>query len=342
MDLEEGAVGLDHLAHRGPGRLVGRDRGADGDAAVLGDLRGDVADAADVDVAVLLGEAELGGEVLAHHVAVEQRHRAAAHLHQLGHQRVGDRRLARAGEAGEEDGEALVRRAAASTAAQLLDDGREGEPVGDLEPFLQAAAQLGAGDVEDGLALLDLVARLVLRLLLDVDHLLEVDHLDADLVLVLAEQLLGVVGAVEGLALAVLARAGVVAADDHVGAAVVAADDAVPDRLARAAHAHREVEERQRGGRGRVLVEHRLVAAHAGEVVDVAGLGHADDRVDQQVRLRLAGGAEGQLLVRAVQRVAGLEGDDPAPAELAEVGRGARSGCCGGRGSRSAPAAGCR
>jgi hypothetical protein len=42
--------------------------------------------------------------------------------------------------------------------------------------------------------------------------------------------------------------------------------------------------------------------------------------VDQQVGLRLLGGAEGQFLVRAVQRVAGLEGDDLAPAELAEIG----------------------
>ena len=111
-------------------------------------------------------------------------------------------------------------------AAQLLDHRREAEPVGDVQPLLQAAAQLGAGDVEDGLALGDLVARLVLRLLLDVDHLLEVDHLDADLGLVLAEQLLRRVGVVEVLAVAVLARAGMVAADDHVGAAVVAADDA--------------------------------------------------------------------------------------------------------------------
>ncbi len=55
-------------------------------------------------------------------------------------------------------------------------------------------------------------------------------------------------------------------------------------------------------------------------MVDVARLGHADDRVDQQVGLRFPGGAEGQFLVRAVQRVAGLEGDDLAPAELAEEG----------------------
>jgi hypothetical protein len=67
-----------------------------------------------------------------------------------------------------------------------------------------------------------------------------------------------------------------------------------------------------------ILVEHRLVAAHPGEVVDVARLGQADDRMDQQVGLGLLGGAEGQLLVRAVQRVAGLERDDLAPAELAE------------------------
>jgi hypothetical protein len=55
-------------------------------------------------------------------------------------------------------------------------------------------------------------------------------------------------------------------------------------------------------------------------VVHVARLGHADDRVDQQVRLGLARGAEGQFLVGAVQRVAGLEGDDLGPAQLAEEG----------------------
>jgi hypothetical protein len=164
-----------------------------------------------------------------------------------------------------------------------------------------------------------LVGREVLRLLLHVDHVLEIDHLDADLGLVLLEQLLRVVGAVEILPLAVLARPGMVAPDDHVRAAVVAADDAVPDRLARAAHAHGEVQKAHRGGGGGVLVEHRLVAAHAGEVIDIAGLGHADDRVDQQVRLHLARGAEGQFLMRPVQRVAGLEGHDLAPAELAEA-----------------------
>ena len=100
------------------------------------------------------------------------------------------------------------------------------------------------------------------------------------------QQLLGVVRAVERLAVAVVARAGVVAADDEVRAAVVLADDGVPDGLARAAHAHRERQQRERR---RLLrdsaLQQRLVAAHARVVVDVAGLGHADDGVDQQVRL---------------------------------------------------------
>jgi hypothetical protein len=161
---------------------------------------------------------------------------------------------------------------------------------------------------------------IVLRLLLHVDHLLEVDHLDADLGRVGLEQLLRVVGAVEVLSLAVLPRPRVVAAHDHVGAAVVAADDAVPDGLARARHPHGEVEEAHRRRGGRVVVEHGLVAAHAGEVVDVAGLRHADDGVDEEVRLRFLGRAEGQFLVRAVERVARLERHHPAPAELAEIG----------------------
>ena len=111
-----------------------------------------------------------------------------------------------------------------------------------------------------------------------------------------------------------------IAANDEMGAAVVFADQPVPDRLARAGHAHGKVQQGHRRGRGWVLIKHRLIAAHAGEVIHVAGFGHAHHRVDQQVRLRLTGGAEGQLLMRAVQRVAGLKRHNLAPAHLAEIG----------------------
>ena len=49
-------------------------------------------------------------------------------------------------------------------------------------------------------------------------------------------------------------------------------------------------------------------------MVDVAGLGHADDRMDQEPAADLPGRSLGELFVRAVQGIAGLERDDPAPA----------------------------
>ena len=55
-------------------------------------------------------------------------------------------------------------------------------------------------------------------------------------------------------------------------------------------------------------------------MVDIARLGHADDRMEEEVGLRLPRGAESQFLVGAVQRIARLEGDDLAPAHC---GRGA-------------------
>ena len=137
--------------------------------------------------------------------------------------------------------------------------------------------------------------------------------------LVLPHDLLRVVWAVERLAVRVVPGARVVAPDDEVRAAVVLANDRVPDGLARSAHPHGEVEERERRGLLGVLGEHGLVAAHARVVVDIAGLGQADDRMYQQVRLVLPGSTEGELLVGTMQGIARLERDDLAPAELAEL-----------------------
>ena len=145
------------------------------------------------------------------------------------------------------------------------------------------------------------------------EGVLEEERLDAELVDVeLVEDLLGVVGAV------VVADAGVVAADDEVGAAVVPARDRVEDRLARAGVAHLRREDVEDDAVVGVVVLHQdLVAAHPHVGGDVARLGLADQRVDQQpvgdLERRL-----GDVLVGAVDRVAGLEGDDPLPAALLE------------------------
>ena len=90
MHLNERAVGFDHLAHRAPGRGVGGDGRADGNAAVLGNFAGDIADALDVDVAVLFREPQFRRQMFADDIAVQQRHRASAHFHQLDHHRIGD------------------------------------------------------------------------------------------------------------------------------------------------------------------------------------------------------------------------------------------------------------
>src|SRR5664279_6284286 len=107
VNEDEAAIGLDERSDVLTGGLVRRDRGTDGDAPVLRDLRCDPADAPDVDVPVLLGEAQLTGEVLADEITVEHGDRAAAQLQQFDHQYVGDGGLARTGEPGEEDREAL-------------------------------------------------------------------------------------------------------------------------------------------------------------------------------------------------------------------------------------------
>ena len=59
--------------------------------------------------------------------------------------------------------------------------------------------------------------RLVLGAVLHIDHVLKVDHFDAHFLLMLTEQVLGIIGAIEIFTGAVLARAGVVAANDEVG-----------------------------------------------------------------------------------------------------------------------------
>ncbi len=314
MHQDKASQRLNHLAHRLTNGFVGSDGGADGDAAILRDLRSDVADAADIDVAMLLRKAEFRREMLADQVAVENGHGTAAGFEELGQQHVGDGRFAGARKSGEEDRHALLvpRRIAA---AQLLHDFGIREPGRDIAALVQTLPQFGAGNVEHARALRDLVVRNVFVLILEVDHHVERDHGHADVGFVLLEELLGVVRTVEGLAVGVVARSGMVAADDEMRAAVVLADDAVPDRLARSAHAHGKGKHGQLHRCLRILREQQLVATHAREVIHVARLGHANGRMKKQVRFDLLGRAESELLVGPMHGIAGLERNHATPAE---------------------------
>ena len=319
MDENEPTYRLDQCAHVFTREVIGCDWGADGDAAVFRNLGGDVADAADINVAVFLGEAELGGEMLPDEVAVEHRDRAAADFEKFGHEHIGDGGFAAPGKSTEENGEALLV-AGRETATQFHRHFREGEPARNVTAFVEAVAQLGPGEVEDAGVFRHFVRRKIFILIFEVDHHLEGHNRDADVGFVFLEKLLRFVGAIEWLAVGVVARAGVVATDDEMGAAVVFADERVPDGFARAAHTHGEGHKGELGGPGWIFSNEELVAADAGKVIDIAGPGHADDRMDEETGFDLLRGAEGEFDMRAVHWVASLEGDDAAPTLVRKFG----------------------
>ena len=105
---ERGPDVVGHRARRLARAVERGDGAADGQAAVPGDLGGDPADALDVRLAVLAGEREPSRQVAPDDVAVEQRHRAATGLDEAVAERLRQRRLAAAGQAGEEDDDALL------------------------------------------------------------------------------------------------------------------------------------------------------------------------------------------------------------------------------------------
>ena len=107
---------------------------------------------------------------------------------------------------------------------------------------------------------------------------------------------------------------------DHVGAAVVLADDGVPQGFARTGHAHGQRQQRQHGEVVREVPADGLVAVHARVVLQIARLGHAHGGVQQDVALDVLGGLQGDLALQAVHGLAGLEGHHAAPAHLLEQG----------------------
>ena len=54
-------------------------------------------------------------------------------------------------------------------------------------------------------------------------------------------------------------------------------------------------------------------------MVDIAGFGQPDDRVDEDVGPSLSGRADGKLAMGAMHRVAGLKGNNFAPREFMKV-----------------------
>src|SRR5204862_8202814 len=59
-----------------------------------------------------------------------------------------------------------------------------------------------------------------------------------------------------------------------------------------------------------ILICEHFVSAYPGEVIDVTGLGHADDRMQEQHTVHLLDCSFGQLFVRALERVSRLKRDN--------------------------------
>lgn len=301
-----------------PRVLVGGDGGGDDGGAGAGQLGGDKGNALNVGVAVLAGEAQLGGELVADGVTQQQGDGAATLLVQGDLQSTGDGVLAGVHVTGQEDGETL-RGTRGVGLAQDLDNLGVGEPLGDVGAGAQTAAQLGTGNVQSLDALGDLVDGAVLVGVGQVGDHLELDDLDTELILVLLNGVLGIVGAVEVDTLGVLTGTSVVTADNEVSGTVVLTDNSVPDSFTGTTHTHGQAEQTQNGHAVGVAGKESLVSADTGEVVNVTGLGQTDDGVDQDICLARASRADGQLTVSTVHGVTGLEGDDAGPAQLVEV-----------------------
>ena len=148
---------------------------------------------------------------------------------------------------------------------------------------------------------------------------MEGNHLDAELLSVFGNEGLGVIWAVEVLAGRVLTGAGVVTADNEVGDTVVLSDNGVPESLTGTTHAHGEGQKGKRSHAVGVSGHETLVDAYTGVVVDVTGLSHTDDRVNEHVSLALTGSTDGELTMSAVHWVSGLESNNLPPGDLVKV-----------------------
>lgn len=140
VDKVEGAVLLAELAGRLAALLEGSDGRSNDGSAGASQLRGDESDAADVDVAVLAGEAKLRRQLVTDSVTEQQRDAAATLLVESDVQGTRNGVLARVLVASKEDGETLLV-AGRVRLAEDLDDLGVREPLGDVSTGAEALTE---------------------------------------------------------------------------------------------------------------------------------------------------------------------------------------------------------
>mmetsp|Transcript_22925 Transcript_22925/g.43643 ORF Transcript_22925/g.43643 Transcript_22925/m.43643 type:complete len:264 (+) Transcript_22925:71-862(+) len=195
--------------------------------------------------------------------------------------------------------------------AQNFHNRLECKPLWDVLTATQHLAELGPRKVLAGQTLGLSYVRGDVPLLLCIAQVQRRHRLHSHLGGLGLGQVLGIVCAVEVLAVKARLRASHVAPDDEVGASVVLADDHVLDGFTGSCHVHgvRQVGPENLGV-GRLLLQHlvRLVAHCTGDVISLGGAAggvHEDHGpVAHVVGVKRAGE---ELVVRAVHGVAALE-----------------------------------
>ena len=142
MNQDEAPVRFDHGSYFSPHSVVRRDGSADCDTTVFGNFGCHEPNSADVQVAMLTRESQLGGQVFTHNVAVQQGDGTTSRFEEFNSQDVRDRGLPCTGKSGEENSESLTLSWRAAS-PQLIDDFREREPSRDFPAFHKAASQFG-------------------------------------------------------------------------------------------------------------------------------------------------------------------------------------------------------
>src|SRR6266480_7266898 len=101
-------------------------------------------------------------------------------------------------------------------------------------------------------------------------------------------------------------------------AAVVFADQSVPDCFSWSRHSHRKQQQRKFCCAQWKLRQDELIAADPGKVVYITGSRDSDGRMDQQAGLHLFGCLKSEFHMRAVHRIPSLKRHDMTPAETRE------------------------
>lgn len=319
VNKEEATRLLHLLASLLASLLIGGNGGNNDTGTGSGQLSGDEAKTVDVDITLTLTEAELGRKLATDSLTEQQRDRATTLLVESNLEGAGNALFLGSVVSGQEDCETLLGAGRMRLAQQSNNLGVR-EPLGDVSTSAKTATELSSGNVESLSAGGDLIRGDVLVRVGQVGDLLEGHDLNVDLVLVLLDQILGIVRPVKVLAGRVLSGTSVITANDEVSRSVVLADNGVPESFTRTSHAHGQGQEGESSHASGVAANDSLVDTNTGEVVNVTGLGQTNDGVDEDVGLAGASSANSQLTVSTVHGVAGLESNDTGPVELLEIG----------------------